>query len=244
MNPLRRRSQTAMQSGGGAAAFSPTDIAGLKQWLDASQIAGLNDGDAVATWSDLSGNAYNATQGTASRRPLYKTNIKNGRPCVLSDGVDDALYSAVVCSQPFTFYAVAKQINTPPGADVGFLTDGDSGGTRRNVMTFGDAGPNQTKLSIFNGAGPLFSTSALTTVWCVIAWVQNGASTKVYVNGVEEISGNSGTDAINGMTLMNRYTLDYALDGYVGEVALYEGAHGTTDRQTMEQYLNGRWAVY
>lgn len=91
MNPLRRRIQTAMQSGGGAAAFTPASIAGLKLWLDASQITGLNDGDAVATWSDASGNGYNATQSTASKRPLYKTSILNGKPVVRFDGVDDFL---------------------------------------------------------------------------------------------------------------------------------------------------------
>ena len=91
MNPFRRRIQTAMQSGGGAAAFSPTDIAGLQLWLDASQIAGLNDGDAVATWSDLSGNALDATQSTASRRPTYQTSEINSRPAVQFDGTDDFL---------------------------------------------------------------------------------------------------------------------------------------------------------
>jgi hypothetical protein len=232
-----------MQAGGGAAAFSPLDIPGLQLWLDASQIVGLNDGDPVTTWSDLSGNGYDATQATASKKPLYKTNIKNGRPCVLSDGVDDALYSSVVSTHPFTIYAVVYAAANV-GADHSFLTDGDSGGARRNVCTFGDGSvPNAAKMSIYNGAGPIYSANALTATWCVVAWVQNGASTKVYVNGTEEISGNSGTDSINGLTLMNRYTLDVSLDGYVGEFALYQGAHGTSDRQAIQNYLSSRWGI-
>ena len=75
----------------GSAAFSPTDIAGLQIFYDARRLAGFNDGDAVATVSDLSGNSRDATQGTASKRPLYKTNVYGSDPALLFDGVDDAL---------------------------------------------------------------------------------------------------------------------------------------------------------
>lgn len=91
MNPFRRRQFTAMQQGGGAAAFSPASITGLQLWLDASQITGLNDGDAVATWPDLSGNARDYTQGTASKRPTYKTSIRGALPVVRFDGLDDVV---------------------------------------------------------------------------------------------------------------------------------------------------------
>ena len=42
----------------------PTDLANCGLWLDASQLA-LADGAAVASWTDLSGNARHATQATA-----------------------------------------------------------------------------------------------------------------------------------------------------------------------------------
>jgi len=71
--------------------FDPRQIPGLKLWLDASQIAGLNDGDAVGTWSDLSGNGNDATQATASNKPTFQTNELNGLPSIQFDGVDDFL---------------------------------------------------------------------------------------------------------------------------------------------------------
>src|SRR3990167_5696375 len=55
--------------------WAPTDLSNLLLWLDASQITGLNDGDAVASWTDLSGNGNHATQSTAAAKPTYKTNI-------------------------------------------------------------------------------------------------------------------------------------------------------------------------
>ena len=71
--------------------FSPRDVSNLILWLDASAITGLNNNDPVATWSDRSGNGNDATQATATNRPLYKTNIVNGKPVVRFDGVDNYL---------------------------------------------------------------------------------------------------------------------------------------------------------
>jgi hypothetical protein len=69
--------------------FDPRQIAGLLLWLDASRITGLNDGDAVTTWTDLTGNGWNATQGTASAKPTYR--VVGGLPVVQTDGVNDWL---------------------------------------------------------------------------------------------------------------------------------------------------------
>ena len=55
----------------------------LKFWFDASNIdaesnATLTDGDAISRWRDLSGNGFDATQGTASRQPTIINNTQNG----------------------------------------------------------------------------------------------------------------------------------------------------------------------
>lgn len=65
----------------------------LVMWLDANQLTGLSDGDAVSTWTDESGNG-NSPTGSGSTRPLYKTNIKNGKPALLFDGTDDYLFKS------------------------------------------------------------------------------------------------------------------------------------------------------
>src|SRR3990167_2153597 len=76
---------------GGLALQFPTEIPGLMFYSDASYITGLNDGDSVTTWNDLSGNGNHATQATASQKPIYKVNIINGKPVVRLDSVDDNL---------------------------------------------------------------------------------------------------------------------------------------------------------
>src|SRR3990167_10530119 len=85
---IGRRRRGGLNPGGG---FSPKAIPGLVFWADASYITGLNDGDSVTTWNDLSGNDNHATQSTAAQKPILKLNIINGRPVVRFDATDDNL---------------------------------------------------------------------------------------------------------------------------------------------------------
>lgn len=67
-----------------APAFSPSQLPGLRVWLDASDASTINagspiDGDHVSTWTDKSTNAYSFAQASDALRPIYKTNIVNGK---------------------------------------------------------------------------------------------------------------------------------------------------------------------
>lgn len=92
--PWKRTSITAA-TGGACPPFSPLDISGLKLWLDASAITGLNNNDSVTTWADISGNGNDVTQSTGSKKPTYQTNQINGLPAVVFDGVDDQLENSM-----------------------------------------------------------------------------------------------------------------------------------------------------
>jgi hypothetical protein len=54
----------------------------LKLWLDASSLT-LSDNDLVSEWTDLSGNENHATQENEVDKPVFKTNILNGRPVIV-----------------------------------------------------------------------------------------------------------------------------------------------------------------
>jgi len=177
MNQLRRRIQTAAMSGGEAAPppFSPLDIAGLKVWLDASQITGLNDGDSVTTWSDLSGQGNDVTQSTASKKPTYQTNEINGLPVVKFDGVDDAslFAGAVDMTSTYTFFTVIRK---PAG--YAYVVDGAGGGLDL-VWNFIPYGSQNKKYFISsNGEDIETGTSVKTTATCVI-WQPSTSILKV-----------------------------------------------------------------
>ncbi|OPZ31550.1 MAG: hypothetical protein BWZ02_00150 [Lentisphaerae bacterium ADurb.BinA184] len=74
-----------------AGTFAPTEISGIRMWLDASAITGVSDGDRLNRWED--GSANNVDAGTyysrygnlGDRSPRYKTDIVSGRPVVRFD---------------------------------------------------------------------------------------------------------------------------------------------------------------
>lgn len=61
-----------------ALVFDPRSLGNLALWLDARYPAGFGaappaDGTALATWTDLSGNGRDVSQGTAAQRPLFRS---------------------------------------------------------------------------------------------------------------------------------------------------------------------------
>ena len=68
--------------------------AGAVLVLDARYITGLNNNDALTTWSDRSGNGYDMAQSNAASKPIYKTNQVGGQPLVTFDGSNDFLSTA------------------------------------------------------------------------------------------------------------------------------------------------------
>lgn len=70
--------------------FNPR-VMGATLVLDSRYISGLSDGNAIGSWPDKSGNAYDPTQATAAAKPTYKTAIQGGNPVARFDG-GDSLY--------------------------------------------------------------------------------------------------------------------------------------------------------
>ena len=59
--------------------FSPHDLGNLELWFAADHLSASDD-DAIATWTDSSGNGRDAAQATGANKPTFKTNIVNGLP--------------------------------------------------------------------------------------------------------------------------------------------------------------------
>ena len=77
--------------------WTPEDD-GCPLWLEAFDYSSITfDGSGfVSQWNDKSGNGFNATMSTASRRPGYSATGINGYPSLVFDGTDDGM----VCSVP------------------------------------------------------------------------------------------------------------------------------------------------
>ena len=212
------------------APFSPIRIAGLKLWLDASAITGLNDGDAVGTWTDLSGNGNNATQATASKKPLYKTNIQNGKPAVQFDSVDDGMNTALTLTEPYTIFCV----ELPVGSGFIRTLNGVSG----NTLVSGGRNDN----TAFLGAKVSDYRAATVAGAHILELVVTTTGATYLVDGIDHTatSTNHSTFAIG---LGPNSNVAEPANTKLLEIICYSGTVSSGDRGVVRAYLKAKWGT-
>lgn len=95
--------------------------AGALAALDARFVTGLNNGDAVSTWTNRTGS--NDFTQTSTARPTFTTTSINGNPAITFDGVNDLMGSpSITFLADFCVVAVARLNRapnyTPPRIDM------------------------------------------------------------------------------------------------------------------------------
>jgi hypothetical protein len=149
--------------------FSPSNIAGLQLWLDAT--TGLfdatsggspvtTDGDTVARWEDQSGSGYHVTQATLASRPVLKTGIRNSKNAIRFDGSNDGLVSANIADNNLSAMTcfVVSYIAGFGGNNIGryfdraarrfWFVDGNSGNVNRVLLNLTGTGHQTANSSI------------------------------------------------------------------------------------------------
>jgi hypothetical protein len=223
-------------------AFSPAQIAGMLEWLDATwtlwkdsagMTAATEDGDPVGRWTDRSVNGTNATQATDAKRPTLKLNVQNGNPVVRYDGVDDFLAAALTTAQPITLFVVAKSAANK------VLLDGDDATDR--VLWYTNSSGNWEAF-----AGTSLAADARLNAFHQHSVIYNGASSQVWKDGVSQAGpGAAGSNGLSGLTIGDAYLRDggQAFNGDVGEILIYSGALAAADREAVQAYLKGKWST-
>lgn len=211
--------------------------ANMVAWYDADSLWSLVDGDRVRSWPDLSHNARHASQATFANRPIYKTNILNGRPVVRFDGVNDyltATWGAI--SQPLMAFVVWK-VTADTGANQHAIDGAD--GTHRHAVFFQD-----TPEAVGMMAGGSVISYAMTLPWanyiisCVLL---NGASSEIWENNISQTTGNPGADQSTGIFIGDWSGLTAPLSGDIAEIIIYSASLSAANRTAVFDYLNNKW---
>ncbi len=224
----------ALDFAGGS--FSPTDIAGLKLWLKADGIVGLSDGDPIGTWADASGQGNDAAQATSSKKPTYKTGIVNSLPVVRTDGVDDEFTLPLnLAAGSWSFFAVVKESTGAPAALLNNTTP---------LLRISERSGN-------NGSSPAWyeggwhEGGSATSSWQLLEWLLPAAGTgAVYRNGTSLFTASYTGSALNSGVFVLSAGGGSFFAGDAAEILLYDSSLGTTDRQSIETYLNTKYAIF
>ncbi len=228
----------------------PLTIDGLQLWLkgdegtfqDSAKVAqAFSDGDVIGAWADQSGNGNDLTQITTSLKPGLRLNVLNTRQVVRFDGTDDRLTnSSFSLAQPMTMFIVSRVF----ASDVNGATFIDS---FDNVICILFQNSIATTFGV--NAGGSFST-ANDNNWNIHNVEFDGASSEWFINGASVDTGNVGANGYSGLSIgdargnPNPVLANFALEGDIAEILIYNSILSDADRQIIENYLNGRYAIF
>jgi hypothetical protein len=238
-----------------SAPFTPASLAGLAAWYDASDAASItSSGGAVSQWNDKSGNARHLVQATGSSQPITGTRTQNSLNVIdftaVSQRIEVTGFTAITTNTATAFAVFQWETGSqnfarlwclaPAGGDESFVTTGMCVAQRRASTTWAQA---------YNGAVAATAVIAQDTP-ALIASQRNGDAGSFWLNGGSASSTSGyGTSNFNIQdfyvaTRFDHDTSNAPMDGWVAELILYSTALGATDRATVRDYLNAKWAVY
>lgn len=156
-----------------------TKSLGATASYDSRYISGLSSGNAVSSWSDLSGNGNTASQATSAKQPTYQTAVFGGQPSVRFDGADDQLTHNANNSSSCVIFSAYQKRSTQTGYR-GVCAFGPSGSTGTMLLSVVNSGNWGTYTTTNAPASTLIANS--TPSLCVVE--DNGASGgSFYLNG-------------------------------------------------------------
>ncbi len=230
---------------------------GLYQWFDARWASGFGvalpaDNTAMGTCVDLSGNGFSATQGTGAAQPKFRTGTFGAKPSWLFDGTDDYSSYQVASYYPgqtgFSTYVVFKLNSIAANNSVFTLTNTATNMMQRlnviattGVVTLSTRRVGADSLATHTTAHTV-TTGTPYVVSCINNYTTPG--TTVSLNGSvlsATPSWAAGTsDALGWMILGSTGQF---LNGHLGAVLCFAGAHTTAQRQAIERALGSIFGV-
>lgn len=202
----------------------PNSVSGLTLWLKADSLS-LNNGDLVGTWTDSSGNGHDATQVNTTRKPTYKTNILNGKPGLVFDGIQTFMDVSSLSSQ--TFFIVLNH------------SDKNVFGDQRTIIR-NRISPYENIVGMPGGTS--YGTFAISNVRVNQVLTTSAAP----INDYRVMSFNTNTLTTKNIEIGDFYEDDpppYPFYGYILEIIAYNGTLSDSNRSGVELYLANKYGL-
>lgn len=232
--------------------WTPSELSDLSVWLDADDTSFSNN-DAVSTWTNK-GSGNNTTQSDSNKRPLFKTNLLNGKPGIDFDGTNDFLQiSSLALDTYISVFIVAKTTTAKP-----FLVEHSANSNSADGFFFyGDTNSpynvRRTNGNNYRGSDDWFGSEAAQAALVIdaISSAPNPMG-KVYKNGtlqadgaISSAGGNSlsDTSVTDTFNIFSRNGVLFFSDGNLHELIIYNAPLSTTNREKVEGYLAHKWGL-
>ena len=237
--------ETVSGSGGsaGSAPRDPIARGGLVYWFSAdSGVTETNGG--VSKWLDRSGNGNDAAQISGDSRPRLRTFADTGLPALVFDGDNDYLALAPLRTTfdgGLTFFAVARPTDAAYCMPLLELSNGEeiddvslgwtTGALSYEVFSSFVSGQDDA----FTLGEPRLVDVTHATTGDVNLWM-NGLA-----NGISTFDLPAAVTRQQAFIGKSLYHACSTWNGEIGELILYARALETSERQSVESYLEAKW---
>ena len=218
--------------------FLPTDLPGLKLWLDASDASTITTavGSAVSQWDDKGPDGRDATQSVDTQQPDTGLRTINGKNAINFDEVDTQFFEIASLTTTNTSIFIVLAVDDDASMDGVF--GGGAGALSLRIT-------NAEFPTLSKQAGATFITSSTKLVDGVgtLLGVTTGVTgSEMWLDGVSV--GTDGTDP-DYSAVSNRVGKagGATMEGLIGEIIVYDGIIADTERASIENYLNNKWGL-
>ena len=230
---------------GALAGFNPLSLSPAL-WLS-------DTGSDPSVWTDISGNGRNAVQATGANQPSIVTGVLNGRQVRRFNGTSSFLSSAwTSIAMPNTSTFVVFKWDGGGGGSEGrrFLLESTSVSAdvfRPSLAILAGASPQKVRSTFGETADSVFADSANTissSPTIVSSIGSNGTS--IFINGSagQSVAGGLGIKNITGINIGTYRSNDNRwYSGDIAEILVFPTALSATNRQRVERYLAGKYAI-
>jgi hypothetical protein len=228
--------------------FSPLSITGTQLWLDGQDTSSMSfSGSTITTWRDKSGNGNN---GTATGTPTlstaggftsnYRTIYLNGSSWFL--GSVNISSTTSLTAFVVTSFALSSSASSARVLGLAAAGQADWNNTASCVPFYQDFAT--ANISTYRN-GAYLSAAVGQNTPVIGTCLYDGTSNYFYKNGASQTPVNStGTFAISIYGIGNQpIPSGETLNGYIGEVIVFNTALTTAQRQTVEGYLAWKWGL-
>lgn len=229
-------------------------VEGLSLHLDAGTVLGLEDGDKVGIWEDLSGQGNDAVQETEILKPTYKKDIINGRPGIRFSGSHflNLGQPASLDFDPRADEWTIFTVNRMEGSNVGYFI-AKSWGSSANAQ-IGLWAESTSSFNVTAGGVSLKGSKAhdgTPVMQTGQNFNDNGTfRIKQWIDGLSNPTGlgvsGSATNNVDILIGARRALSDntggaYYLTGDLAEIIIYNRALPEEERESVELYLRAKW---
>jgi len=216
---------------------TPLSISGCALWLDASDTTTLTlSTNNVTQWSDKSGSGNNATQATAGSQPTTGGS-QNGLNTLLFTG-KTMTYPTISLSAQTVFCVYLNNTFTPYGEPVAVGPFAFFYAAPSSNVGIGRTGVTDEVLANWSTNG---LTTSKYTVYGGTVSVSGSTTSVLYFNG-NQVASNTVTSS-GGASYYRIGHYNGGTTGYIAEVVVFNSVLGTAQRQSVENYLMGKWGI-